>query len=277
MALPSSWRTSSGNERMAAALAAGWKIAALAGLMSHIRDIRSRQKRALRTARSRKSVQIAWNLLAGGAYHLAGGWTMYCDGCGNQLTSGGQFCTKCGKPIVPSGVASATAAGRATGQAGAGSTGAYGGPAGNYGVRASTAAGADGRVRRNIHRLATLWMINGILRLLGVGWVMVFGRMFIPPLRGWMGPGFGWSLDSVLSRGIFSAGIILAFFGVLHLVLAWGLFEREPWARFLGLALGFLALLRFPLGTALGIYTLWVLLPERSGAEYERMTQGGGA
>ena len=154
--------------------------------------------------------------------------------------------------------------------------GAYGGPAGNYGVRASTAAGADGRVRRNIQRLATLWMINGILRLLGVGWVMVFGRMFIPPLRGWMGPGFGWSLDSVLSRGLFSAGIILAFFGVLHLVLAWGLFEREPWARFLGLALGFLALLRFPLGTALGIYTLWVLLPEGSGAEYERMTQGGG-
>jgi len=192
---------------------------------------------------------------------------MYCDGCGNQLTSGGQFCTKCGKPIVPSGVASAAAAGRATGQA----------AAGNYGVRASTAAGADGRVRRNIQRLATLWMINGILRLLGVGWVMVFGRMFIPPLRGWMGPGFGWSLDSVLSRGIFSAGIILAFFGVLHLVLAWGLFEREPWARFLGLALGFLALLRFPLGTALGIYTLWVLLPEGSGAEYERMTQDGGA
>jgi len=24
---------------------------------------------------------------------------MYCDGCGTQLTSGGQFCTKCGKPI----------------------------------------------------------------------------------------------------------------------------------------------------------------------------------
>src|SRR5216683_893130 len=265
MALPSSWRTSSGNERMAAALAAGWKIAALAGLMSHIRDIRSRQKRALRTARSRKSVQIAWNLLAGGAYHLAGGWTMYCDGCGNQLTSGGQFCTKCGKPIVPSGVASASATGQAMGQAGR--------PAGVYGARTGE---SNGRVRRNSHRLATLWMINGILRLLGVGWVMIFGRMFIPPLRGWMGPGFGWSLDSVLSRGLFSAGIILAFFGVLHLVVAWGLFERESWARMLGLVLGFLALLRFPLGTALGIYTLWVLLPEESGVEYDRMAQGGG-
>jgi len=87
---------------------------------------------------------------------------------------------------------------------------------------------------------------------------------------------FGWGLDSLLSRTLFSAGIVLALFGVLHLVLAWGLFEREPWARFLGLALGFLALLRFPLGTALGIYTLWVLLPESSGSEYERLAQGGG-
>ena len=133
------------------------------------------------------------------------------------------------------------------------------------GAPAWAASVADGRVRRNIHRLATLWMINGILRLAWVGSMMLFGR-FIPPMRIWMGPGggpfWGWGLDSALSRGIFSAGIVLALFGVLHLVLAWGLFEREPWARFLGLALGFLALLRFPLGTALGIYTLWVLLPE---------------
>jgi hypothetical protein len=185
---------------------------------------------------------------------------MYCDGCGTQLTSGGQFCTKCGKPIVPSAVASSADSGRA-------------------GVP-SAAAAANGRVRRNIQRLAILWMISGILRLVGVGWMMVFGRFFIPPMRGWMGPGggpfFGWSLDNVISRGIFSAGVVLAIFGVLHLVLAWGLFEREPWARFLGLVLGFLALLRFPLGTALGIYTLWVLLPETSGKEYDRLAQPGG-
>jgi hypothetical protein len=190
---------------------------------------------------------------------------MYCDGCGNQLTSGGQFCTKCGKPIVPSGVGTASATGQAMGQAGA------------YGARTGA---ADGRVRRNLRTLAILWMINGILRLAGVGWMMTFGRLFIPPMRGWMGPGggpfFGWNLDSMLSRGIFSLGIVLAFFGVLHLVLAWGLFERESWARMLGLVLGFLGLLRFPLGTALGIYTLWVLLPEESGREYERLAQGDG-
>ena len=194
---------------------------------------------------------------------------MYCDGCGNQLTSGGQFCTKCGKPIVPSGVAASAGAGQALGQTSR--------PAG---APAAAVAASDGRVRRNIRGLAILWMISGILRLMGVGWMMIFGRMFIPHMQGWMGPGggpfFGWSLDSILSRGIFSAGVVLALFGVLHLVLAWGLFEREPWARFLGLVLGFLALLRFPFGTALGIYTLWVLLPESSGKEYERLAQPGG-
>jgi hypothetical protein len=40
--------------------------------------------------------------------------------------------------------------------------------------------------------------------------------------------------------------------------------------------LDFLGLLRIPFGTALGIYTLWVLLPETSGKEYDRLAQDGG-
>jgi hypothetical protein len=195
---------------------------------------------------------------------------MYCDGCGNQLTSGGQFCTKCGKPIVPSGVAASPATGQGMGQAG--------GPAGAYGARTGA---AEGRVRRNIHRLATLWMISGILRLAGIGFMMIFGRMFFPFMRGWGGPvvwpfGGRWGGDIPFLGGLFSLGIFLGLFGVLHLVLAWGLFERERWARMLGLVLAFLGLLRFPLGTALGIYTLWTLLPEQSGVEYEQLAQGDG-
>jgi len=198
---------------------------------------------------------------------------MYCDGCGNQLTLGGQYCTKCGKAIQPGGTATFSAAGQSTE-----STGAYGGQNGTTAGAPARASAADGRVRRNIHRLATLWMINGILRLVGIAWMMIFGRMFLPFMRGPVGGPFGgrWGWDIPFLGGLVPLGIFLGFFGVLHLVLAWGLFEREPWARFLGLVLGFLALIRFPLGTALGIYTLWVLLPEPSGKEYERLAQGGG-
>src|SRR6266852_9400972 len=187
---------------------------------------------------------------------------MYCDGCCTQLTSGGQFCTKCGKPIVPSAVASSPGLGHA-------------------GAPAAATTVSEGRVRRNIRRLAILWMISGILRLVGIGWMMIFGRVFMPQMRGWMGPvvwpfGGRWGWDFPFRGGLFTLGIVLAFFGVLHLALAWGLFEREPWARFLGLVLGFLALVRFPFGTALGIYMLWVLLPESSGKEYDRLAQGDG-
>jgi hypothetical protein len=43
------------------------------------------------------------------------------------------------------------------------------------------------------------------------------------------------------------------------------------WARILGLVIGFLALVRIPFGTALGIYTIWVLLLEQSGREYDQL------
>jgi hypothetical protein len=186
---------------------------------------------------------------------------MYCDRCGTQLSAGAQFCTKCGKAIVGGG-AGAPVAGRGVGQVGA-------------------AAGSDGRVQRHVRTLAMLWAINGVLRLIGVAWMMVFGSMIFPALRGW-GHGavwpFGgrWGMDVPFLGGLFSVGVFLGIFGMLHLVLAWGLFERAPWARMLGLVIGFLALLRFPLGTALGIYTLWVLLPEESGREYDRLVQGDG-
>ncbi|HEX2664070.1 MAG TPA: zinc-ribbon domain-containing protein [Candidatus Acidoferrum sp.] len=179
---------------------------------------------------------------------------MFCDRCGTPLASGAQFCTSCGKAVAPGAVPPATPA---------------------------VASPPQGRVRKHIHLLATLWLVNGVLRLAGVAWLMLFGGTFFPWLRGRIGPdawplGPGWGLDSLLSGGFFSLGIFLGFFGVLHLALAWGLFERQSWARILGLVLGILALLRFPFGTALGIYTLWVLAPEPSAREYDQLSHSGG-
>jgi hypothetical protein len=123
-------------------------------------------------------------------------------------------------------------------------------------------------------------MISGILRLVGAVCMMVFGTVFLPFLRGGMGPGgwpFSgrWGMEIPFLGGLFSGVVFLGLFGVLHLVLARGLLERAPWARTLGIVIGFLALLRFPLGTALGIYTLWVMLPPECGAEYEQLVRGG--
>jgi glucose uptake protein GlcU len=43
-----------------------------------------------------------------------------------------------------------------------------------------------------------------------------------------------------------------------------GLLERREWARILTIILGVLHLLGFPIGTALGVYTLYVLLNDQT-------------
>jgi uncharacterized membrane protein (DUF2068 family) len=55
-------------------------------------------------------------------------------------------------------------------------------------------------------------------------------------------------------------------FMVLFAVEAWSLGKRRKWGRKLGIALGAISLPAFPLGTALGIYTL-IVLNSREGRE----------
>jgi len=43
-----------------------------------------------------------------------------------------------------------------------------------------------------------------------------------------------------------------------------GLLKLKSWARYLVLVLGFLNLPGIPVGTALGIYTIWVLLKDET-------------
>jgi hypothetical protein len=61
--------------------------------------------------------------------------------------------------------------------------------------------------------------------------------------------------------------------GVLGIIAGWGLLERQSWARVLALVLGFLSLIHMPFGTAIGVYTLWVLLPGPSEIEYRQMVR----
>jgi len=176
---------------------------------------------------------------------------MYCDGCGTPFNSGTIYCTSCGKRLMAAAPAAAPAA-----------------------AMAARAAAGDGRVRRNINIVAGFWLANGILRLMGVAWWLIFRRLVFD--RGWPFGNWEPGFRSLVWGGMFSAGIFLAVFGVIHLLLAWGLYERQPWARMLGIVVACLALIRIPFGTALGIYTLWVLASESSGREYDAMAGVGG-
>jgi hypothetical protein len=43
------------------------------------------------------------------------------------------------------------------------------------------------------------------------------------------------------------------------IIVGWGLLKFRPWARILGIVLSAINLIHIPIGTAVGIYGLWVL------------------
>ena len=73
---------------------------------------------------------------------------------------------------------------------------------------------------------------------------------------------------------------LLPAIGMIFLILAaigsaagYGLLARQPWARMLTIIFGAFSLMDIPFGTAIGIYTLWVLLPAESEQEYKTMSR----
>jgi hypothetical protein len=113
-------------------------------------------------------------------------------------------------------------------------------------------------MRPHLTILAVLHLIHGAFALLGA--VAVLGGMalaggvmaFAPDVPGWVAALVG-------SMGVL-VGLFLAVLALPSLALGYGLFARKAWARPLGFIVGVLSLVNFPIGTILGVYTIWAML-----------------
>ncbi len=128
------------------------------------------------------------------------------------------------------------------------------------------------RVWQNLQPLGIMWCLFGVYRLVrGLVAASVLGAMaqerlflfgdapeFVPHIFG--------ALVPVIA-------VTSVFLAALSMLTGYGLLTRKPWGRTLGIVMGILTLIKLPLGTALGIYTLWVLAPSASGAEWQKVQQ----
>jgi len=159
---------------------------------------------------------------------------MFCNRCGTALQPDYTLCPKCGAAL-----SSVT----------------------------TTLNPGQNRLDRHLRTLGTLWIIAGALFLIPAAIMLALGgaarfvihgepfaRFFGPIVLSMLGAGF-----SILAAGGICVG--------------WGLMQRQSWARIAAIILAILALFHPPIGTALGIYTLWVLLSDDAGGEYERMAK----
>lgn len=162
---------------------------------------------------------------------------MFCDGCGGAVQPGQAFCSKCGKQIV--------------------------GPV-------SAARPFPSRVQKHVHLLAVLWFALSALNGLGGLVLLILGGTLFPHMREMQGVppdmpvGFLTALFSTL-------GILVLAKAACGFIAGVGLMRRDAWARTVALVLAFISLINIPFGTALGVYTLWVLLPSEAQGEYEAL------
>lgn len=173
---------------------------------------------------------------------------MICPGCGVVVGEDVQFCTKCGSPIQ-----------------------AMQPSAPPPGYAAYPPAVGVSRVQRHLQVLGILWCAYGILRLVrGALAIFFIGKFVTHGFFDWP----GWGGSAQFSGGWIHAlipfiGIAALISAALSLLVGYALLTRRPWGRVLGIVIGILALINIPFGTALGIYTLWVLASGPSGMEYE--------
>ncbi len=70
----------------------------------------------------------------------------------------------------------------------------------------------------------------------------------------------------------FGVAIFLLVLAAPSIIGGWGLLKFKPWSRILMIVVSLFHLLHVPLGTALGVYGLWVLFSE----EARRILESGG-
>lgn len=185
---------------------------------------------------------------------------MVCLSCGTAVAAGVNFCPRCGAQMAN------------TGQP------VYSGPppvAGHYGTPAPMLV-ARPRVQSHLQALGVLWCVFAAYRIVTALIGMIVLKAFT--MRGF--GGWGWPMHGRFDSGWESQQGWLAFLlpviavatavsAVLAIFVGYSLLQRKPLGRILAIVVAVLTLLKFPMGTALGIYTLWVLAPAASGAEWE--------
>ncbi len=162
---------------------------------------------------------------------------MFCNHCGAKLDPSRKFCDSCGKEVVTAPVPLPSS-----------------------------------RVARHVQLLAILWLAFSAMRLLRGGSHILGAGVARHIGHAWF-DGWGWPVAGFLPSILSFSGITLVALAAAGLAAGWGLMERRPWARTLAIVMAIIALFSPILGTALGIFTLWVLGSSQAEGEYRRMAR----
>jgi hypothetical protein len=128
------------------------------------------------------------------------------------------------------------------------------------------------RVSRHLQIAGILWIVYAfertVSKLVGLMFLHgIFGKQLNSDWGQWSPLGnFGFQM-------IWPVVVVSLIVGLgLSLLTGYALLTRQPWGRVIAIVTSVLALIHPIFGTALAIYTLWVLAPAASGVEYAALS-----
>ena len=101
-----------------------------------------------------------------------------------------------------------------------------------------------------------LHIVYGLL-FMGLAFFLFFGLSIVGTLAVTQGEQEAATLLGVLGTGLSG---LFAFLSLPNIIGGWALLAGKAWGRILLLVMGFIHLIDFPIGTALGFYTIWILM-----------------
>jgi hypothetical protein len=116
-----------------------------------------------------------------------------------------------------------------------------------------------------------------------LGWLLIVGHaiflaigVFVLVLLVSVGAVTGdqnaWAIMTIVGVSLAAVMSLLALPGI---AAGYGLLKRRPWGRILAIVIAVLGLINFPIGTAMGIYALWVLLQQAATSYFAGPTATG--
>ena len=170
---------------------------------------------------------------------------MFCSGCGQAIAVGQGFCPQCGRAVAPAVP-----------------------PVPGMQFQVENYAG-------KVKALSIVWFIYSgfslVVGIAGLAFAKAFLNGFLPQLLH--------NQDSTVNMPLWFfpailhvAMVFLVVRSALALAAGIGLWQRAEWGRIVAIVASVFSLLRFPLGTALGVWTMVTLLGYRNSTLYEQLS-----
>jgi hypothetical protein len=170
---------------------------------------------------------------------------MFCQHCGSALDEGARFCKSCGNAVP--------------------------GPANTPQFIVPDPVQV---LSNHVRVLGILWLVYSIFHIVMAAWTLAFSHYFLPAMQDAFSHSnipFPFPIFRFMHVFYALTAIYGVATGILGIFAGAALLQRKRTARVLAIVAAFICVISIPFGTAIGVYTLVILLPGHAARAYEQI------